>query len=110
MLWSRSAPETRPRVSEPMCQRAPRRQTMPPIYFDYNATTPLDPRVFERMRPFFGEIFGNPSSIHQVGRQARALLDSARDRLASIWKCRPSEIIFTSGGTESVNLAIFGIA
>lgn len=83
---------------------------MPPIYFDYNATTPLDPEVFERMRPFFGEVFGNPSSIHQVGRRARALLDEARDRLARVWKCRPSEIIFTSGGTESINLAIFGMA
>src|SRR5438552_4144620 len=110
MLWSRPSPVTRSATSEPICQRAPRRQTMPPIYFDYNATTRLDPEVFERMRPFFGEVFGNPSSIHQIGRQARALLDEARDRLASIWKCRPGEIIFTSGGTESVNLAIFGMA
>lgn len=83
---------------------------MKTIYFDYNATTPLAPRVREAMLPFLGEIFGNPSSIHQVGRQARALLDDARDRVAHVWQCKPSEVIFTSGGTESDNLAIFGAA
>lgn len=80
------------------------------IYFDYNATTPLDAVVRESMLPYMGEVFGNPSSVHHVGRRARALLDDARDRVAQVWACKPSEVIFTSGGTESVNLAIFGAA
>lgn len=80
------------------------------IYFDYNATTPLDPAVREAMLPFLGEVWGNPSSVHHVGRQARALLDDARDRCAKVLIAKPSEIIFTSGGTESNNLAIFGTA
>jgi cysteine desulfurase len=85
------------------------------IYFDYNATTPLDPAVREAMLPFLENIWGNPSSVHHVGRKARALLDDARDRAAKFLgansnSVRPSEIIFTSGGTESNNLAIFGTA
>src|SRR5688572_22741431 len=80
------------------------------IYFDYNATTSLDPVVREAMLPYLGEIFGNPSSVHHVGRRARALLDDARDRVARVWSCKPSEVVFTSGGTESSNLAIFGAA
>jgi cysteine desulfurase len=80
------------------------------IYFDYNATTPLDPAVRETMLPFITEIWGNPSSVHHVGRKARALLDDARDRTAKILGAKPSEIIFTSGGTEANNLAIFGTA
>src|SRR5688572_11103691 len=80
------------------------------VYFDYNATTPLAAEVREAMTPYFGEVFGNPSSVHHIGRRARALLDDARDRVAQIWKCKPSEIVFTSGGTESVNMAIFGAA
>ena len=80
------------------------------IYFDYNATTPLDSAVREAMLPLLGEIWGNPSSIHHVGRRARALLDEARDRAALVLGCKPSEIIFTSGGTESNALAIFGTA
>lgn len=80
------------------------------IYFDYNATTPLDPAVREAMLPFLGEVYGNPSSLHHVGRQARALLDDARDRVAKVFGCRPSEVVFTSGGTESNNLAILGTA
>ena len=80
------------------------------VYFDYNATTPLDSAVREEMWPYLGEIFGNPSSVHHVGRRARALLDDAHDRVAQVWKCKPSEIVFTSGGTESSNLAIFGTA
>jgi len=85
-------------------------QPMRTVYFDYNATTPLDPGVREAMLPFFSEIWGNPSSVHHVGRQARALLDESRDRVASVFHCKPSEVIFTSGGTESVNLALFGAA
>ena len=77
------------------------------IYFDYNATTPLDANVRAAMLPFLEEIYGNPSSIHHLGRKARALLDEARERVAKVWRCRPSEGVFTSGGTESNNLAIF---
>ena len=80
------------------------------IYFDYNATTPLDPAVRDAMLPFLGEVWGNPSSIHHVGRKARALLDDDRDRAAKFLGAKPSEIIFTSGGTESNNLAVFGAA
>lgn len=80
------------------------------IYLDYNATTPLDPAVREKMLPFLGEVYGNPSSVHHVGRHARALLDDARDRLSTAWKCKPSEVVLTSGGTESANLAVLGTA
>jgi cysteine desulfurase len=80
------------------------------IYFDYNATTPLDPAVRAEMVPFLEGIHGNPSSVHHVGRQARARLDDARDRAAQVLGSKPSEVVFTSGGTESNNLAIFGVA
>lgn len=80
------------------------------VYFDYNATTPLDPAVRDVMLPFSGEVWGNPSSVHHVGQRARAFLDDFRDRTARVLKCKPSEVIFTSGGTESNNLAIFGAA
>lgn len=80
------------------------------IYFDYNATTPLDPKIREAMLPFLGEIWGNPSSLHAIGRKARAFLDEFRERTAKVLRCKPSEVVFTSGGTESANLAIFGTA
>lgn len=80
------------------------------IYFDYNATTPLDPVVRDAMLPFLGDVWGNPSSVHHVGRRARALLDDAREHAARFLGAKPSEIIFTSGGTESNNLAILGTA
>ena len=80
------------------------------VYFDYNATTPLDPAVREAMLPFLDAVWGNPSSVHHVGRRARALLDDSRERAAALFGASPSEIIFTSGGTESNNLAIFGSA
>jgi len=83
---------------------------MQTIYFDYNATTPLDPQVRQAMLPFLDEIWGNASSVHHVGRRARALLDDARDRASKLLRCKPSELVFTSGGTESANLAIFGTA
>lgn len=83
---------------------------MKTIYFDYNATTPLDPAVQDAMLPYLGEVWGNPSSVHHVGRRARALLDEAHDRVAKVWEAKPSEVVFTSGGTESNNLAIFGAA
>ena len=78
------------------------------IYLDYNATTPLDARVREAMQPAFEETWGNPSSVHHIGQSARALLDEARERVAATLKCKPSELIFTSGGSESSNLAILG--
>ena len=80
------------------------------IYFDYNATTPLDPQVRAAMLPFLDEVWGNPSSMHHVGQRARSLLDDFRDRAARFLGTKPSEIIFTSGGTESNNLAILGTA
>ena len=83
---------------------------MQTVYFDYNATTPLDPTVREAMLPFLGEVWGNPSSVHHVGRQARAQLDDARDRAAKVLGAKPSEVVFTTGGTESANLAILGTA
>ena len=78
------------------------------IYLDANATTPLLPEVFEAMRPFLLGEFGNASSIHQQGQHARAAVDQAREAVARLLKCRASEIVFTSGGTESDNLALFG--
>jgi cysteine desulfurase len=80
------------------------------IYFDYNATTRLDAAVRDVMLPFLDGIYGNPSSVHHVGRVARAALDDARERVATVWRCKPSEVIFTSGGTESNNMAVFGAA
>jgi len=79
------------------------------IYMDANATTPLLPEVFDAMRPFLLEQFGNASSIHQQGQHARAAVDHARESIARLLNCRPSEIVFTSGGTESDNLALFGV-
>lgn len=78
------------------------------VYMDANATTPLLPEVLETMRPYFIERFGNASSIHGPGQQARAAVERARDSVAALLHCRPSEIVFTSGGTESDNLALFG--
>lgn len=83
---------------------------MNPIYWDYNATTPPDPRVRQAMEPFSDQLWGNPSSVHSIGRRARAALDEFRYRLAGVWRCKPSEVIFTSGGTESNNLAVLGAA
>jgi cysteine desulfurase len=80
------------------------------IYFDYNATTPLDPAVRAAMMPLLEDIWGNPSSVHHLGRRARAFLDDGRDQAAELLGTKPSELIFTSGGTESNNLAIFGAA
>ena len=81
------------------------------IYLDYNATTPLAPEALWReMRPFLERHFGNPSSIHAAGREARAAIDDARDRMARLLGAKPHEIIFTSGGTEADNLAVIGLA
>ena len=80
------------------------------IYLDYNATTPLCDPAREAMSPYLGRHFGNPSSVHAAGREARAAIDDARDKLAAFLRVKPHEIIFTSGGTESCNLAVLGLA
>ena len=79
------------------------------IYLDYNATTPLLPEVFEAMCPYFGDQFGNASSIHHHGQQTRAAVEDAREAVAALLGCRASEIVFTSGGTEADNLAVAGL-
>src|SRR5208282_5725519 len=80
------------------------------VYLDNNATTPVLPEVMEAMRPYFGEHFGNASSIHHHGQETRAAVERARESVAALLGCRASEVVFTSGGTESDNLAIFGLA
>jgi cysteine desulfurase len=79
-----------------------------PVYLDHAATTPVRREVFEAMEPFYGPRFGNPSSVHRWGREARASLDEARERLARCIGAQPDEVCFTSGGTEADNLAVFG--
>jgi cysteine desulfurase len=80
------------------------------VYLDNNATTPVLPEVFEAMRPYFAEHFGNASSIHHHGQETRAAVERARESVAELLACRASEIVFTSGGTEGDNLAISGLA
>jgi len=80
------------------------------VYLDSNATTPMLPEVFEAMRPFYFDEFGNASSIHHHGQHARAAVERARESVARLLGCRAAEIVFTSGGTEADNLAIFGLA
>ena len=80
------------------------------IYLDYAATTPVDPRVLERMLPYFNQIFGNPSSVHTFGQQAEAALETSREMVAEALHCRATEVIFTSCGSESDNLALRGAA
>src|SRR2546430_7316772 len=79
------------------------------IYLDYNATTPLCDAAREAMMPYLDRCFGNPSSVHAAGREARAAIDNARDKLAALLRIKPHEIIFTGGGTESCNLAVLGL-
>jgi cysteine desulfurase len=79
------------------------------VYFDNNATTPVLPEVFEAMKPYFGEHFGNASSIHHHGQETRAAVERARSSVAALLACRVSEIVFTSGGTEGDNFALFGL-
>ncbi len=84
---------------------------MPPkreVYLDHSASTPVDPRVLDAMMPYFNEIYGNPSSSHRFGRKAEKAIESARDTVAKILNCKRNEIVFTSGGSESDNLAIRG--
>jgi len=80
------------------------------VYLDNNATTPVLPEVLEAMRPYFGERFGNASSIHHHGQETRAAVERARESVAALLGCRASEVVFTSGGTEGNNLAVFGLA
>src|SRR5213078_5215042 len=80
------------------------------IYLDYNATTPLCAAAREAMEPFLARHYGNPSSVHAAGRETRAAVDDARDRLADLLDAKAHELIFTSGGTEANNLAILGLA
>jgi len=80
------------------------------IYLDYNATTPLCDAAREAMLPYLGRYFGNPSSVHAAGREARAAIDNARDKLGALLRAKPGEIIFTGGATESCNLAVLGLA
>ncbi len=79
------------------------------LYLDHTATTPLDPRVFEAMQPYFGDRFGNASSAHRYGRQAKDALEEARAGIAAAIGAKPAEVVFTSGGTESDNIAILGV-
>lgn len=81
---------------------------MKPVYFDHAATTPVDPRVFEAMTPFFCGRFGNPSEPHRLGREARSAVDQARAGVAALLGAGENEIVFTAGGTEADNLALFG--
>src|SRR5580693_4996974 len=80
------------------------------VYLDHNATTPVDPEVLDAMLPYFSGEYGNASSIHTFGQKARAAVETARERVAALIGARPQEIVFTSGGTEADNHAIFGIA
>lgn len=89
---------------------AQNRDTRTIIYMDHAGTTSLAPEVLQAMTPYFTQHFGNPSSIHTIGQEARYALDEARERVARILNCRPREIVFTGGGTESDNAAIIGVA
>jgi cysteine desulfurase len=80
------------------------------VYLDHNASTPVHPEVVAAMLPYFGDVYGNPSSVHAFGREARDAVDGARDRIAGFLRARPDEIVFTSGGTESDNFGVKGLA
>src|SRR5258707_12806808 len=79
------------------------------VYLDFNATTPVEPEVLDAMLPYFSAEFANAASIHTPGQKARAAVETAREQVAALVGARPQEIVFTSGGTESDNHAIFGI-
>src|SRR3989442_6169350 len=79
------------------------------VYLDFNATTPVEPQVLDAMLPYFSAEFANAASIHTPGQRARAAVETAREQVAALIGARPQEIVFTSGGTESDNHAIFGV-
>src|SRR5947209_9864525 len=79
------------------------------VYLDFNATTPVEPEVLDAILPYFSGEFGNAASIHTFGQKARAAVETAREQVASMIGARPQEIVFTSGGTEADNHALFGI-
>src|SRR4029077_18416004 len=81
---------------------------MPPIYLDYNATTPLDPAVVDAMLPYLHDHFGNPSSTHEYGKRAHEAVDRARSQVATLLGAQPDEIVFTGGGSEASNQALKG--
>ena len=83
---------------------------MEPIYLDYNATTPIAKEVADAMRPYLEHFFGNPSSVHSYGVKTKLAVEKARTQLADLIGCSAAEIVFTSGGTESNNYAIKGVA
>src|SRR5580700_1897978 len=83
-------------------------RTMQRYYFDHNATTPVSTEVRQAVEPCFGEVYGNASSIHHFGQMAKQRLEAARRQTAALLGCHPQEIVFTSGGTESDNLALLG--
>lgn len=80
------------------------------VYLDHNATTPLDARVLEAMLPYLGRFYGNPSALHRLGRLSRGAIDRAREQVAALVAVRPEQVIFTSGGTEASNLALWGLS
>src|ERR1700704_4103932 len=80
------------------------------VYLDYNATTSVEPEALDAMLPYFSGEFGNAASIHTPGQRARAAVETAREQVAALIGARPQEIVFTSGGTESDNHAVFGVA
>ena len=80
------------------------------IYLDHSATTPVDPRVVEAMAPYWNEVFGNSEASHALGQAAASAMERARQTVADVLSCRPSEIIFTGSGTEADNLALRGVA
>ena len=83
---------------------------MKKIYLDYAATTPTHPVVAAAMHPYFGQVFGNPSSIHSFGQEAKAAIEASRGKVAKLIGAKPDEVVFTSGGTESDNFALKGVA
>src|ERR671924_2094983 len=87
---------------------SPGRTMMPPIYLDYNATTPVDPAVAEAMQPYITVRYGNPSSAHVYGRTAREAVEGARRQVADLLGCTPEEVIFTGGGSETKKIVLKG--
>src|SRR6516162_6823741 len=106
----RSPRKGRERLVVSASSRYPEGVPMGRVYLDFNATTPLEPQVLDAMLPYFTDAFANASSIHSPGQRARSAVETAREQVAALIGARPQEIVFTSGGTESDNHAIFGIA